>query len=259
MFSWKNKKFFLSLVLLLFPLSSFSYDFKGEAPMIYVPHLVFGMGGAYLFTNDAGESQTFPITNIATDEKYSYKIDESYQSGWALNGFIGREWHLDQDFYLQLAVSYYHFGELQAKGVLTQGADPGSSSNYDYSYNIRNYQILLESKWFYERSIFKPYFSFGLGASINKASGYEVDIPNFVTFSRVYEDKTYTSFSYSVGTGLDFNVGESIRLGVGYRFSDLGKVTLGKATIDGATVKDSLYESHFCINLILAQVTFLLL
>lgn len=70
----------------------------------------------------------------------------------------------------------------------------------------------------------------------------------------MYANNTVTAFSYAVGAGFDYNLNSSLQLGLGYRFSDLGKAQLGQATIDTTQVPGTLGLTHIYNNELLAQL-----
>jgi hypothetical protein len=47
------------------------------------------------------------------------------------------------------------------------------------------------------------------------------------------------------------------RIGIGYRFTDLGKVHLGRGVIDTTQIPGTLQQSHFYNHEILVQLTYL--
>lgn len=67
-----------------------------------------------------------------------------------------------------------------------------------------------------------------------------------------------TAFSYAIGIGIDADLSSHVRIGAGYRFSDLGQIKLGNATIDTTSASGTLSQAHLYTNEILAQLTFML-
>lgn len=225
-------------------------------PVCEVARPVVTLSAGEIFTSHVGQSQTFQPTpgNI-----YYYSANHSTRNEGIYGGFVGAEFRLHPCWALQLGVSYYQTSAFNAKGVLTQGPDDTSSDDFSYKYNITGRQWLAESKllfnW-YER--FHPYASVGLGEAFNRASGYQTTVPPFLTFTPAYADHTTKSFSYAVGTGLDVDFVKHFRLGVGYRFSDLGKVNLGAGHIDTVNIANTLKQSHMYSSEVLAQLTFII-
>lgn len=120
-------------------------------------------------------------------------------------------------------------------------------------------QFLVEGKLLYTyHCIFHPYILAGLGVSANRADNFSTNVPPFLTFTRVYSSHSETFFSYNVGAGIDFDVTNNIRLGIGYRFADFGKAQLGSARIDTTNVSGTLSQNNLFVHEILGQVTFIL-
>lgn len=229
--------------------------FKGQPASS--PFIISLSGGAG-FTDDTGDSQTFPIVNPITDEAYHYAPTNDNQSAGLFNLSLGKEWRLTPTFAVQAALSYYYLGQLNADGSLTQGADAQSSDHFNYDYKIYSQQVLVESKWLYVYQSIRPYFLIGLGTAINTAKDYTVSMPPFITFTRIYDDNTTTAFSYNAGVGIDYDMTPFVRLGIGYRFTDLGNVSLGDANIDTSRVSGRLSQSHLYVNEVVAQLIFVI-
>jgi opacity protein-like surface antigen len=253
-----NKVFiFFVLWLICFPVFALS-DYKHEMMDPKKNHFIISLGGGAALSSDTGASKNFPSNNPITTENYDYDAIHNTQSAGLFNIFLGREWYLKRNFDVQAGLSYYYLGSLKATGHVTQGMDAPSSDTYHYDYEIQNQQLLVETKWLYVYKKYHPYLLVGLGASFNRAKDFDVHIPNFTAFSREYSGHSTTSFTYDVGVGLDYDVNPFTRLGLGYRFADLGKAKLGSAVIDTTSVSGTLSQSHLYTNELLIQLTFLI-
>lgn len=219
-------------------------------------HAVLSIGAGAAISSDIGKSKTFPIVNPITDEFYVYSAKSSNQIAGVFDGFIGAEWMFHPQWALQMGPGYNQAWNFRAKGSYLQGADPESADQYSYHYNILTRQLLAEGKLLYHfKPCYHPYVLLGLGAAFNDASDYGTNVPPFLTFTRQYKDNTQTSFTYTVGLGIDVDVLEHLRLGIGYRFSDFGQVKLGNATIDTTSVNGTLSQNHLYASEVLAQIT----
>ena len=220
-------------------------------------HAVVSLGGGAAISSDIGRSQTVPIVNPITDEFFVYTANRPTQTGVMFDSFIGSEWAFATNWALQMGLGYNQTGRFHASGSLLQGADMQSADLYSYHYTILTRQLLAESKLLYQlRDRYLPYLLLGLGTAFNDASNYETNVPPFLTFTRQYQNNSnQTSFSYTVGTGIDVTIAEHFRLGVGYRLADFGPIELGGATIDTTRVSGTLSQTHRYTNEILAQIT----
>jgi opacity protein-like surface antigen len=156
---------------------------------------------------------------------------------------------------VQAGFDYNQTSSLYAKGILTEGAAVQTQDIYSYHYNVTTRQLLLEGKLLYTfKKRFHPYVLAGLGAAFNQATDYSTSAPPFLTFTRMYQPNNITSFSYAVGFGIDADLTDNLRFGIGYRFTDLGKVTLGSATIDTSSVSGTLSQSNLYASQLIAQL-----
>ena len=60
-----------------------------------------------------------------------------------------------------------------------------------------------------------------------------------------------------MGPGIDVSLTKSVRVGVGYRFTDLGSANTGKAQLDTIPISSMLKQSHVYTNQFLAQFTYI--
>jgi opacity protein-like surface antigen len=214
-----------------------------------------GAGG---FNADAGKSQTIPIFNPVEDEFFVYTPNRHTHVNGLFDLFIGKQWGLNPNWSLQLGLDYTILNGLDIDGSLVQGADFQSADTYIYRYQLKTQQLQVQSKFLYNyQSNLHPYALLGLGAAFNKANQFITNVPSFLTFTRIYQDNSNSSFTYTLGLGIDMDMSENIRLGIGYRFTDFGKIKLGAATIDNISVPGTLPQSNVHANLVLAQISFI--
>jgi opacity protein-like surface antigen len=222
-------------------------------------HAVISLGSGAAITSSIGSSQTFPIANPVVDQFYIYTNNRPAQTGGLLDSFVGVEWAFHSNWAMQMGLSYNQTWDFKAQGSLLQGADAQSVDQYSYQYSIITRQLLAESKLLYRfKERYLPYVLLGLGAAFNTASNYTTTVPPFLTFTRQYNNNTQTSFSYALGMGMDVQMIDNFRFGLGYRFADLGRIKLGKAIIDTNNAGGTLSQSHLYAHEVLAQITWML-
>ena len=220
---------------------------------------VVALGAGTSTTNTVGQSQTFPVTDPATTEFFQYQAYRPSQTSSLGNLFIGAQWQLTHNWFIQGGLDYTGIAAYSAKGTLTQGADAISADVYNYSYNVLPRQLMAAGKLLYSfKQIYHPYFFAGIGSSFNKAYNFKTSVPPFLTFTRQYDDYWNYSFTYSLGVGMDVDVTRNMRLGLGYRFADLGAASFSYATINNVKVTGSLSQSHIYTNQLLAQLTWVI-
>ncbi len=69
-----------------------------------------------------------------------------------------------------------------------------------------------------------------------------------------FDSHTTTSFTYTLGVGVQRNVTPHLQAGIGYEFADWGSSKLSPAT--GQTTSGVLSLSHFYTNGVLANLTY---
>ncbi len=248
-------------LLTLAVLSATSSTYASECYLLpYQPwRFIFSVGGGLATTSTIGSSAYFPITNITTSEYYSYTASGDTDQKGLLDLYLAAEFEVQKGLLLQLGAGYVQPNSFTAKGSFIQGADTGSQNTYNYQYKILTRQILAEAKLVVFGNTdqkFHPYLVVGVGDSQNNAYNYSTNVPETLTFTRTYATQTQNSLSFIGGGGVEFDIHEQVRLGFGYRYAGLGKVSLGPSSIDGVTVPGTLYQSNLNINEFIGQLTF---
>jgi opacity protein-like surface antigen len=220
---------------------------------------VASLGGGAILTSTVGQGQSFQISNPITNEFYYYHADKPSQDGIFFEIFLGGEWLLKHNWNLQAGVDFDQvYTSYNSSGTFLQGADIPSADQYNYNYSAISRQVLAEIKLLYNtQTLFHPYLLLGVGGAFNSAYSFNTSVPPFLTFTREFSDNTNFGFSYNAGLGLDLDLTEDLRLGVGYRFTDLGKIALGAASINNIPISGTLTQTHLYSNELLAQLTFL--
>ena len=242
----------------------FTYEPKSEAQSeaqskseshYKTSHIIAALGAGAAFSSDLGESNTFPILDPVTDECYFYSPTDHSQTAYLYYGFLGVEWDWLSQWGIQAGFDYNQTSPFSVQGLFTQGADPQSTDTYTYAYGVVTRQLLFDGKLFYIiKKYFRPYILVGAGSSFNRAYNYTTNTTPCLTLTRWYSNKTNASFSYAVGFGIDTSITSHLRIGIGYRFTDLGETNLGDANIDGTSVTGTLCQSHLYANEVLTQI-----
>jgi opacity protein-like surface antigen len=253
----KQTAFFLVLSLLSISMSTSAFS----APTWWTektwrPVMTVGAGAS--MSSYVGKTQYFAIQNPATDQFYTYKASRQSQTSFLFDGFFGAEWVATTDWLFQAGLEYKQASPFHAKGVLTQGTASSLQNSYSYSYNVLSRQLLAEAKVLYTvKKQFHPYALLGVGVAFNRAYDYATAVPA-LTYTPRYTNNTTHSLSSVLGLGLDVDITQHVRAGLGYRFSDLGqRVTLGSAVLNPSGGKGALSQAHLYANEILAQLTWI--
>ena len=220
---------------------------------------VFALGIGSSSVSAINQSQSFPIQNPITDEFYEYTAQHSSRNSALFEIFIGAESDLNARWKIQPGVDFNTTPRpFSAEGIFVQGADVQSADVFGYHFNAVSQQLMASAKLLYQfHSKYHPYVFAGLGASFNRAYNYHTTVPYYLTFTRMYQDNTHTSLSYSLGLGVDVAITSSMRFGLGYRYTDLGSLKLGNAFIDTTQVSGTLTNAKLHSNQFLVQATWI--
>ena len=148
--------------------------------------------------------------------------------------------------------------ELIPQGDVWQFAVPFFDT-LSYSYKVHHSRVMFSSKLLTTVPRYQtihPYFSWELGTAYNRANNYQEQplIPLAVPMTP-FANHTQSAFSWGVGVGVDYNLNQHVRAGVGYQFVNLGAVSLGLTPSEITT--QSLSLSHLHTNQLRFQLTFL--
>lgn len=212
---------------------------------------------------DTTHSQTF------NDGLFVYHGLENGTSSF-LGGFLGVEhpFHY-QSLFMQLGIEYNYFWDIPIYGLSSVG-EPETYTNYTYDYILQTQQALAVAKFFTSvelltipSHIFYPYVSVGLGVAFNHSSQYNTapQGTECANLPPVFGNNMNVNLSYSVGLGVDTNITQHIRVGLGYQFSHFGRASLHSGEI---VFNNYYFPTNFALNVpnvvanqFLAQVSYL--
>ncbi len=236
-----KKEVFLSYVCMAcVPLMSFA-DFK--------PIMSLSLG-----SDRTNVYSTKSITLIPPFQN-AYIGTNHYDTEAVIGLFLGAETFFSQNWAWQLGLSYFQSSVFTENGNVYQFSDP-AFNNLTYQYNIQSRRIYLETKvspvW---RQIWHPYLSLGAGEAFNKAYAY-IETPvssENLPMAQPFAGHTTQSFTYLGGIGMDIDMGKNVRMGVGYRFVNLGNASLGMTPLQSSV--NTISNSHLYTNEFLLQLT----
>jgi opacity protein-like surface antigen len=216
------------------------------------------LGGGVAVTSEIGDSKSFAAAPPGSDEYYIYTAYKPTQSSFLGDAFLGVEGRLNPYWLMQVGFDFNQISPYTAKGSLVQGVDQASQDIYSYRYSVMARQFLLASKVLFTlENIVHPYVFAGVGGSMNRAYNYSTSALPFSVLTRLYSNRNTSSFSYSLGAGIDLDVTNRLRVGIGYRFASYGAVNLGQANIGAVQVPGVLSQDHLYTNQLFAQITWL--
>jgi hypothetical protein len=199
---------------------------------------VVSVRGGFDYAKPGGSTVDIPFTLPGTGESPdAYVPIEKWHTAGVWGALLGVEipvWKPGNRW--QTGVSYYGTGDFHVEGIVDRQSNI-SLGETDYKYKVRNTRVLWENRWLTAmNNWFDLYFLVGIGWSQNKASDYkETLVYEFAIPNEPFEDKTKNSFTYSLGFGMEAALTDHIRAGIGYQYSDLGRVELGHSPSQTST------------------------
>jgi opacity protein-like surface antigen len=191
-----------------------------------------------------------PLSALATPSD----IDRFISGHW-----VGTEIPFHKTWQMQLGFSYYAPDAVYLdKDTIVPHAHAANINPFDYTHRIHSQQFLVEGKLQNAaHTKIQPYLAFGLGAARNKSYPATTLMPAFLAATE-FPQNTTTSMSYMFGAGIDADLDKHWRIGIGYRFSDYGQVSIE----DSITAQKPAYESFpktpFHMQTVLVQLTYLI-
>lgn len=192
------------------------------SPPKRLPSWFMDVGLGWVFNQKLGTAYLANI-ELPSDQYTSPKVNQvpmSFISG----GYI---WSRRAAWlpFTSLGLEYSYDMPATVKGVIEEFTDP-EQANFKYKYKVAHHNLRLIGKAnLYRWQNWMPYVSAGAGLSWNRFTNYSEQAisefpslrpnPNFV-------NKTASSFSYSLGTGLDYIFNENLWGGLGYRYDQFG-------------------------------------
>ena len=176
--------------------------------------------------------------------------------------FLGIQRTVMAPFDGQLGIAVATTGNAKLSGNVWDDGVP-QFNNFIYSYNVRHTHVAVMGKLLRDAnsldpwlSGIKPYLSGSLGVGFNRATSFSltptifeaVPFPTFTTNST-------TTFTYTVGAGIQREITNNWQAGIGYEFADWGKNQLGAAP--GQTIGSGLLMNHLYTNGLMFNLTYL--
>lgn len=200
-----------------------------------------------------GQTQTFYLTPEIEKTYAAQQPTHALADGEL---FIGKQKQLSHALQAQLGLAVSTTSDASLAGQIWDDADP-QFANYNYSYKIQHTHLAVKSKLLMDKEFWlMPWISGSLGVGFNNAHAYQntpliyeaVVNPNFASH-------TNSTFTYTLGAGVQKTINQHWQVGLGYEFADWGKSNLGRAAEQ--TLNSGLQINHFYTNGLLFNLTYL--
>lgn len=201
----------------------------------------------------AGNTQTFYLT---PDIEKAYVAHKSSSALFDGEVFLGAQKALTQTLQGQLGLAVGFTSNAGLGGVIWDDADP-LFENFTYNYKIQHTHVAVKGKLLADADFWLiPWVSGSLGVGFNDAHGFHSTPLIFEALSTThFSSHTQTTFTYTVGAGVQKALNAHWQAGVGYEFADWGKSSLGRAPEQ--TQNSGLALNHLYTNGVLFNLTYI--
>lgn len=221
----------------------------GPAPVTKSWVATFSLGPVW---ENAGRTQTFYLTDELEKTFDAHKTNKALINGEL---FLGAVKTLSAKIQAQFGLAVAATSSAKLRGHIWDDADE-EFDNYLYSYKVQHTHIAVKGKLVADAGYWlMPWVSASVGVGFNDAHSYgniptieeAVENPNFASH-------TQTTFSYTLGVGVQKAINNHWQVGVGYEFADWGKSNLGRAVTQ--TIGTGLRLNHLYTNGALFNLTY---
>lgn len=200
----------------------------------------------------AGQTQTF---YLAPNILKTYAAEHTTHALFDGEVFAGIQKELPKAFLGQIGLAVAATSNANLSGNIWDDAD-STFNNYRYSYQVQHTHIAVKGKFLADRGYWvMPWVSASLGVGFNAAHDFQNTplISEAVTMTN-FASGTQTSFTYTLGAGVQKVLNSHWQAGIGYEFADWGQSQLSRAS--GQTLNSGLSLNHLYTNGVLFNLTY---
>jgi len=214
--------------------------------------MVIGLSAGPTWTS-GNEKQTF---NLQPDIVKTYTADDNHHTFPSAELFLGWQSHLSlaqQPVLSQLGISIAAADHANLSGDIWEDADP-TFDNFNYTYKVNHAHVAVKGRLIgNDNFIVEPYISASVGIGFNRAYDFTIDpkISEEVP-APAFQSNTTTTFSYTLGIGIQKSFTPQLQAAIGYEFADWGKTQLSRApgqTLNQGLTLDHLYAHQLQLSL----------
>lgn len=219
----------------------------GEAAPLWSRVFTVSLGPVWA---DKGDKQTFYLDPDIVKTYTATHTSKAIADGEL---FLGMQKNLNSHVQGQLGLAAAFTGNASVFGQIWDDADP-QFNNHSYHYKIRHSHVAVKGKLLADRGyLVIPWISGSVGVGFNRAYHF---LNNPLIFEALpntnFASHTKTSFTYTVGVGVQRALSNNVQLGIGYEFADWGKSHLDRAwgqTLNTGLKRDHVYTNGFLVNI----------
>ncbi|MCX7090622.1 MAG: outer membrane beta-barrel protein [Legionellales bacterium] len=163
---------------------------------------------------------------------------------------------LNAQFTGQFGLALAASSNANLNGDIWQDADP-DFNNFSYKYQVSHTHVAVKGKLLVDvGQVVKPYVSGSLGVGFNRAHNFTITPKLFQQIAPLaFQSNTTTSFTYTLGAGIQKSLNEHWQAGLGYEFADWGNSQLARAT--GQSLNSGLSLSNLYTNSLQFSVSYI--
>jgi opacity protein-like surface antigen len=199
-----------------------------------------------------GAQQTLQLTSQIEKTYTAFKPRQALVDGEL---FLGMKRDLPFDFFSHIGITGALTSKAGLSGEIWDDADP-IFNNYVYGYHIQHSHVGLKAKVFKDIGYsVMPWVSGSVGVGFNRANSfYNRPIIEEAVAQNNFGSHTQTSFTYTVGAGIQRVLTDNWQAGLGYEFADWGQSHLNRAIAQ--TQGQGLSLHHLYTNGLMFNMTY---
>lgn len=199
-----------------------------------------------------GRQQTLQLT---PDVVKTYTANNATKTLADGEMFLGIQKDLPYDLLTHIGIAGALTSPVRVSGNIWDDGD-STFNNYTYSYQAQHGHVALKAKVFKQSAYaVLPWVSGSVGVGFNRAYSFtNTPIISEAVVQNNFGNHTQTSFTYTVGAGIQKIIHSTWQVGMGYEFADWGQSHLGSA--QGQTLGRGLSLQHLYTNGLMFNLTY---
>jgi opacity protein-like surface antigen len=238
-----------------------AYDERG--PRVFHPRFIVTLSGGLAMAT-VGDAQTYIEDPSDANTRRILSPNRASQSRMLYGASFGVEVPFWETFAVQMGLGYYQISPYTVNGSMVHIIGTTPRGTYDYRYNISSSQVLLESKLSMalgQTKRYHPYLGLGAGVAFNRFDGFsDVHVSGGPPIEQIgFASGSNTTLAYMAGLGIDIDLFKSWRVGLGYRYANLGKAESGSVIPASGVVAapGTLKQKEMTAHEFLLQISYL--
>ena len=216
-------------------------------------------GYVFMFSAGPGWVGNSATQSVYYEQDLAYGFDGKNTTRALMNAemFIGARHFLMTGLQGELGLAFAGGSSAPFNGDVLVDADP-NFNNFNYQYYVQHGHIAVKEKVLITVPSLKdvmPYVDASIGVGFNHSYNFEISPKIYEQLPpSAFGSNTTTTFTYTVGTGLQKILTKHWQMGVGYAFADWGKSQLARSP--DQEINNGLTLANVYIHSLLVNVTY---